>query len=183
MRKTAPFPLTGPAALTGIAAATGLAATPASASDLTVTVEIPRLRVAEYHNPYVAIWIEDASGKVAANLDVWYDVDLKGRDEGTKWLSDLRLWWRRAGRSLTMPVNGVSGPTQAPGSYDLQFTEGKGPLGKLAAGSYTLRVEAAREVGGREVVSIPFQWPPSGTRTASAKGSSELGAVRLTIKP
>ncbi|AKH42243.1 hypothetical protein FHS61_000012 [Altererythrobacter atlanticus] len=177
MRKSTPI------AITGIAAATGLAAAPAAANDMTITVEIPRLRVAEYHNPYVAIWIEDAAGKAVANLDVWYDVDLKGTEEGTKWLSDLRLWWRRAGRSLKMPVNGVSGPTQAPGSYELKFTEGRKPLSKLPAGSYKLQVEAAREVGGREVVTIPFQWPPSGSKTASAKGSSELGTIRLTIKP
>ncbi|BBC72353.1 conserved hypothetical protein [Altererythrobacter sp. B11] len=169
-------------AATGIAASGALAA-PAHAGELAVTLEIPRLRVAEYHNPYVAIWIEDQAGKVVSNLDVWYDVDLKGKDKGDKWLSDLRLWWRRAGRSLTMPVNGVTGPTQAPGRYDLKFVEGKGPLKKLAPGSYNLRVEAAREVGGREVVTVPFQWPPAGSKSASATGKTELGAVRLTIKP
>lgn len=164
-------------------AATGLLATPVAARDLQVSLQIPRLRVAEYHNPYIAVWIEDASGKAVANLDVWYDVDMRGADKGEKWLSDMRLWWRRAGRSLKMPANGVSGPTQAPGTYNLNFTEGRSPLGRLPAGTYKLQVEAAREVGGREVVSIPFQWPPSGTKTASAKGSSELGTVRLTIKP
>ncbi len=160
----------------------GLVASPALADDMTVTVEIPRLRVAEYHNPYVAVWIEDASGKVAANLDVWYDVDLRGED-GRKWLSDLRTWWRRAGRSTAMPADGVSGPTQGPGRYTLRFSEGSRPLGRLAPGAYQLRIEAAREVGGRELVSIPFQWPPRGSRTASAAGASELGAVRLTIEP
>jgi len=159
-----------------------LVAAPAAAGELSVSVEIPRLRVAEYHKPYVAIWIEDASGKVAANLDVWYDVDLKG-GEGTKWLPDLRTWWRRAGRSLKMPADGISGPTQGPGTQPLKFKEGVRPLGKLAPGAYTLRVEAAHEVGGRELVSVPFQWPPKRAASASASGSAELGAVRLTVKP
>jgi hypothetical protein len=44
-------------------------------------------------------------------------------------------------------------------------------------------VEAAREVGGREMVSIPFQWPPRKAMSGSAAGTKELGAVRLTIKP
>ncbi len=162
--------------------ATGLIATPAGAQELSVRIEIPRLRVAEYHNPYIAVWVEDASGKVAANLDVWYDVDLRG-EEGTKWLPDLRTWWRRTGRSLKMPVDGVSGPTQAPGQHRVDFKQGTRPLGNLAPGSYKLRVEAAREVGGREILTVPFQWPPAAAKTATAQGKTELGAVRLTVKP
>ena len=71
----------------------------AQAGTLELSVEIPKLSVAEYHRPYVAVWIEDASGKVAANLSVWYDVDLKD-NEGEKWLKDIRQWWRRTGRTL-----------------------------------------------------------------------------------
>lgn len=163
-------------------AAGGLIASPAAAGELTVTLDIPTLKVAEYHKPYVAIWIEDSAGKVAANLDVWYDVDL-AKGEGKKWLPDMRTWWRKAGRTLQMPANGISGPTQGPGTHKVTFKEGTRPLGKLAPGAYTLRVEAAREVGGREMVSIPFQWPPKGSVAASAKGSSELGNVRLNAKP
>lgn len=158
-------------------------ASPAMAGELQVSLEIPRQRVAEYHNPYVAIWIEDAAGKVVANLDAWYDVDMRGEEAGTKWLPDLRTWWRRAGRSLTMPVNGVSGPTQPPGRYTLRFPEGARPLGRLAPGAYRLRVEAAREVGGRELVTVPFQWPARAPQTATATGTSELGAVRLSVRP
>lgn len=157
-------------------------ATPAAAGDMQVQLEIPRLRVAEYHNPYVAMWLEDANGKTVANLDVWYDVDLRG-DDPRKWLPDLRTWWRRSGRTAEMPANGISGPTQPPGRYTLRFTEGTRPLPALAAGSYVLRVEAAREVGGRELVSIPFQWPPAKSMTGTKTGSKELGTVRLTIQP
>jgi len=166
-----------------IITATSLAATPAVAADMQISLEIPRLRVAEYHNPYIAIWIEDEAGKAVATLDAWYDVDLKGEEAGTKWLPDLRTWWRRAGRSLRMPADGISGPTQAPGRYDLRFSEGTRPLGRLAPGSYKLRVEAAREVGGRELVTIPFQWPPRSAQTGSASGTAELGAIRLTVRP
>lgn len=168
-----------------IIAAGGLvgSASPAIAGELQVSVEIPRPRVAEYHNPYVAIWIEDEAGKVVANLDAWYDVDQRGEEAGTKWLPDLRTWWRRAGRSLTMPVNGVSGPTQPPGRYTLRFAEGTRPLGRLAPGAYRLRVEAAREVGGRELVTVPFQWPARTPQTVSATGTAELGAVRLSVRP
>ena len=161
---------------------TGLVAGPAMAGEMALSVEIPRLRVAEYHNPYVAVWIEDASGKAVRTLDVRYDVDMRG-GEGTKWLADLRTWWRRAGRSMAMPADGISRPTQAPGTYRVSFSEGARPLGKLAAGQYKLMIEAAREVGGREVLSIPFAWPPKQAMTGTALGKSELGAVRFAIKP
>ena len=44
-------------------------------------------------------------------------------------------------------------------------------------------VEAAREVGGREMVRIPFQWPPKAATGGQAKGETELGAVSLRLKP
>jgi hypothetical protein len=164
-------------------AAGSLIASPAMAGEITVKLDIPRLKVAEYHKPYVAVWIEDAAGKHVGTLDVWYDIDLKGTDSGTKWLPELRTWWRRAGRTMKMPANGVSGPTQGPGPQTLTFKEGAGPLKKLVPGSYKLSVEAVREVGGREVVSVPFQWPPAGARSASAQGTKELGAVSIALKP
>lgn len=160
----------------------GVVAAPALAADLVVTVEVPRLEVAEYHKPYVAVWVEREDATVAANLAVWYDVKMKN-DEGTKWLKDMRLWWRRAGRDLQMPVDGVSGATRAPGSHVLNFSAGKAPLGNLAPGKYKLVVEAAREVGGREVVDLPFQWPPQKAEKLTAKGNTELGAVALELKP
>ena len=84
----------------------------------------------------------------------------------------LRTWWRRAGRSLRLPANGISGPTQAPGRHTMRYAAGSRPLGNLAAGSYRLRVEAAREVGGRELVTIPFQWPPRRAQTTSSRRCS-----------
>jgi hypothetical protein len=44
-------------------------------------------------------------------------------------------------------------------------------------------VEAVREVGGRELVKIPFTWPAKAPQSGNAQGSSELGAVALAIKP
>jgi hypothetical protein len=154
----------------------------AHAGGIELTVEIPKLSVAEYHRPYVAIWIEDASGKVAANLSVWYDVDLKD-SEGEKWLKDIRQWWRRTGRGLDLPLDGVSSPTKPPGKNAIKFDTAAGPIAKLAPGDYKIIVEATREVGGKELVEIPFKWAPGTEATASAKGKEELGAVTLkTLK-
>jgi hypothetical protein len=56
-------------------------------------------------------------------------------------------------------------------------------LKDLAPGEYQLIVEAAREVGGREVLRIPMQWPPKQGTALAAKGEHELGAVSVNVKP
>ena len=163
-------------------ALSGLLATPAYAATLDINVEIPKLNVAEYHRPYVAVWIEGADQKVAANLSVWYQQTSNSEGHGTKWLPDLRQWWRKSGRSLKVPVDGVTGPTKPVGKHALSYSD-KQHLARLAPGQYTLVVEAAREVGGRELVKIPFTWPAKAPQSGKAQGSSEIGAVTLAVKP
>ena len=166
------------------AAFTGLLTTPLiMAADLEVSVEIPRVNVAEYHRPYVAMWIERPDQTVAANLAVWYDQQTGKAEKGTTWLKDLRQWWRKTGRDLTMPVDGVSGATRPPGVHPIVFRGAKGPLSKLEPGAYHLVVEASREVGGRELLRLPFQWPAKNAQPSQAQGRHELGQVQLTVKP
>ena len=156
-----------------------IAATPvAAAAGLTVTVEIPKLEVAEYHKPYVAIWVEKAGAK-AKTVAVWYDHDMKN-NEGTKWLRDVRQWWRASGRTMTFPANGITGATRAPGAQKISFTRAQ--LGATAAGEYTLVIEAAREVGGRELLRIPFTWPAKAGAGGRAAGKTELGAVSVAFR-
>ena len=159
------------------------AASPAAAAGIDVTVTIPQLKVAEYHRPYIAFWLEQPGRPTATNLALWYDNDKKD-NEGTKWLRDVRTWWRKAGRSLKLPADGLTGATRAPGPQRISFEEGKGSLGKLAPGNYVLMIEAAREVGGREVLKLPFTWPAKGAaQTVRAAGATELGAVTAVIRP
>lgn len=167
--------------LTFAGAAFGAGAAPALAADLNVTVEVPKLTVAEYHKPYVAIWIENPADSTAAGtLAVWYDAGNR-EDKGAKWLKDMRQWWRKAGREMSFPADGVSGATRAPGPQKLVFAGSKGALKDLKPGAYNLVVEAAREVGGHEAVRVPFVWGKPG-KPATVKGSSELGAVTVSVK-
>jgi hypothetical protein len=163
-----------------LGAGAGIGAAPALAADLNVTVEVPRLTVAEYHKPYVAIWVEAPDATAAGTLAVWYDADSK-EDKGVKWLKDMRQWWRKAGRTMTFPADGISGATRAPGPQKLVFSGAKGALKDLKPGQYNLVVEAAREVGGHEAVRVPFVWGKPG-KPASAKGTAELGAVTVAVK-
>jgi hypothetical protein len=154
----------------------------AVASGLAVKLEIPQLNVAEYHRPYVAVWVERPDQSVAANLAVLYDVKKKDNG-GAKWLKDVRQWWRKSGRDLQMPLDGVSGATRPPGEHTLDFAAAKPVLDKLPAGEYQLVVEAARESGGREMVRVPFQWPVKSAQNLPAKGKEELGSVSVQLKP
>jgi len=162
--------------------ALGATAQAVTAADLSVGVEVPRLNVAEYHRPYVAAWIEKADKSVAANLTVWYDVG-QANAKGETWLKDLRQWWRKSGRSLKMPVDGVSGPTKPAGTHTLTIPAATASLPALPGEEYTLVVEASREVGGREMLRIPFKWDGKTPVDAAAGGESELGKVRLSIQP
>lgn len=164
------------------AALTTLAAGSSLAAEATISIDIPRLNVAEYHKPYVALWLENADGGKITNLAVWYDTKLKD-NEGTKWLKDMRQWWRRTGRELTMPTDGLSSPTRAPGTHQIKFESSAKPLSELTPGNYQLVIEAAREVGGRELLRVPFAWPPKAPVNGDAKGENELGAIVLKLTP
>jgi hypothetical protein len=161
-----------------------------SAAELELSVEVPRIDVAEYHRPYVAAWIERADRSVAAQLSVWYQLDrpmppgaAPRGESGTKWLPDLRQWWRRGGRALPMPVDGLSSATRPVGTHLLSFDGASPTLAALDDGAYRLVVEAVREEGGREQLTLDFDWPPSAAQLIDAQGRSELGAVHLQLTP
>lgn len=152
----------------------GMIALPAGAASAagTISVTIPQLKVAEYHKPYVAIYVEPVGGGAMQTVAVWYDVRKKGSEAGTKWLADMRAWWRKGGKSLDL-ADGVSGATRAPGTHSIPLPA------NIKPGAYTLTVEAAREGGGREVVSIPLTVP---AKAAAGAGKSELGAVAISAR-
>ncbi len=153
--------------------ATFAAADPGKA---TLAIEVPRLQVAEYHRPYVAAWLTEAGSGDITNLAVWYQLDV----EGEEWLKDMRQWWRRTGRGLDVPVDGVTGATRPPGNHPADVAA---HFDDLEPGSYTLLIEAAREVGGRELLELSFEWPVAEPLRLQAQGESELGAVVLELRP
>lgn len=153
------------------------AAAPAFAADLSVSVDIPRLNTASYHRPYVAIWIERPDQSAVRTLAVWYQLTRNNEGDGKNWLKDMRTWWRKGGRAMTLPADGVSGATRAPGTQTIRVPGAR--LNGLQPGQYNIVVEAARELGGREVVRVPFRW--GAANSGQASGSTELGAVRVNV--
>src|SRR3954468_1460762 len=116
-----------------IALSLPLASASAMGADLALKLDVPQLNVAEYHRPYLAAWLETPDQKVVTNLSVLYDTKKKD-NAGTKWLKDMRQWWRKSGRDLAMPADGISGATRAPGEHTLTFPGAKAALDKLPAG-------------------------------------------------
>lgn len=153
------------------------AAAPALAADLTVSVDIPRLNTASYHRPYVAVWIEQPDQTAVRTLAVWYQQTRNNEGDGKDWLKDLRTWWRKGGRAMALPADGVSGATRAPGTQTIRVPSAR--LAGLQPGQYNVVVEAARELGGRETVRVPFRW--GAPNTGQVSGSNELGAVRVAV--
>ena len=45
----------------------------AGAADVTVELEIPAMQTAEYHRPYIAIWVEDAQRQPVAQFALWLE--------------------------------------------------------------------------------------------------------------
>ncbi|QJR80695.1 DUF2271 domain-containing protein [Alteromonas pelagimontana] len=149
----------------------------AEADELKIT--LPRIKVAEYHAPYVAVWLADDKAKRVKDIAVWYDTQMENQ-KGEKWLKDLRLWWRRSGRSAELPIDGVSGATRRPGTSTVDLD---GTFDNLPAGNYVLYVEAARELGGREVLSVPLTLPVTTASTEKAQGKNEITTIELKTEP
>ncbi len=161
---------------------TSLLGTRALAAGMAVKVDIPRLDTAEYHRPYVAVWLEDAHKKNIRDIAVWYEQQ-KPQEEGKKWLKDLRQWWRLSGRNQEKPADGVSGATRAAGVQTINLSGESQALSGLKPGEYQLVIEAAREKGGHELLRLPLSWPPAQAQTINAQGQQELGPIELTITP
>jgi hypothetical protein len=160
----------------------GLFAGRAQAADMTVKLDIPRIDTAEYHRPYVAIWLEDAARKDIRDVAVWYQQDKAG-NEGKKWLKDLRQWWRLSGRNQDEPNDGVSGATRATGTHTVNVSGDSAALRGLSPGNYQLVVEASREKGGHELLRLPLAWPPTDAGLVQADGAQELGRVEVSLRP
>lgn len=102
------------------------------------------------NNPYIAVWLEDASGALVRTVAVWY----KARE--SKYLQELRRWYTdnrtAVGKGGADGATTASGATRLPGAYSLTW-DGKNDAGAQAAqGEYFICIEAAREHGPYELI-------------------------------
>lgn len=120
--------------------------------ELAVDLQIAEQEGFRYHRPYVAVWVEDATGKEVRTLSVW--VNRSGR--GPRYIRELRRWQlvandeqRAGGPDL---VATVSSATRLPGQYSVTW-DGRDENGKpVEQGAYRVIIEAAREHGTYQVM-------------------------------
>lgn len=117
------------------------------ATELSLSINLAK-QTGEYHNPYVAAWIEDETGQSVRTLLLWR--------EGAKWLKDLRTWWRKVGRKNPSLVDGITSATRPAGNYKLNFSTLDDQDSPLKKGTYILKVEVVRENGGRAIIKQNF---------------------------
>ncbi len=182
-----------------------LATAPALAADLSIKVTLPEIarngpRAA--NRPYVAIWLRKEDNSFASDLAVWYQIESPRRRGpappggmgpppgfgsmaagGARWLNEVRQWWADSGHRLQFPVDGLTSASRAAGTHELTFAASDPKLATLPPGKYKLMVEAAREHGGDEVVSLPITLPLTAAQSGKTTGRTELGAVEFVVTP
>ena len=122
--------------------------------ELAINFEIspPEGESRRYRRPYVAVWIEDKDGLAVRTLALY----LQTRQPGPRWHPDLKRWYRtdqvRKLVDETDLIATVSRATRPAGKYDVIW-DGKDDKGKpVAAGEYTVYIEAAREHGTYQLI-------------------------------
>lgn len=93
-------------------------------------------------NPYIAVWIEDASGNLVNTVSVWH---LQGGHD--RWLNELSQWYSASGGEAT-----TSGGTRAPGTYSVEWDGTDTSGATVEAGEYIVSIEATREHGSYEII-------------------------------
>jgi hypothetical protein len=132
------------------------------------------------HNPYVAVWIEDASDIAIRIVHLEYQ---QGR--GNRWLNDLSRWSRADQTLVALGIKSsaqtFTNATRIPGSYSVVW-DGKNADGAYVPnGTYNVYVEAAREKGPYQFVKHTVTINGEAfSQTASPSG--DLTNVKLDLR-
>jgi hypothetical protein len=132
------------------------------------------------HNPYVAVWVEDADGVPVRIVHFEYQLG-----KGRRWIDEMKRWARvdeimvALGKESTADTTTSS--TRVPGSYSVVW-DGKDADGQFVKlGTYAIYVEAAREKGPYQFVKTMVNLTAAtGTTKGTAEG--ELTAVSIAVK-
>ncbi|HHA2747726.1 TPA: DUF2271 domain-containing protein [Stenotrophomonas maltophilia] len=152
-----------------LAAPAGQVAAP---EQLVIDYQVPRLASERYHAPYLALWIAREDGSPVRQLLVL--------GERSRYLQDLPQWWRRYGRDDLPAIQGIARPTRMPGRYSVSW-DGRDDRGQaLPPGPFRVQVEAAREGGGHEFLSVPIDTGQDRGLPTQAQGSREIGALQIS---
>jgi hypothetical protein len=124
-------------------------------------------------NPYIAVWVETATGEFVDTISLWYS-----SGENERYLSDMRSWMSSSGGT----DRSMSGATRTAGSYSVVW-DGKDASGqKMPQGEYLFFLECAREKGPYDVISQPLTIAAV-PASASPSDKGEISKVLMTYTP
>ena len=138
--------------LTGFAQAATKAVKWPSTMEMAVHFELVQASGGRYQRPYVAAYIEDASGKAVRTLSLWAQTGGKGR----RHMPELRRWYRneqdRQARDGGDLMSTVTSPTRNAGKYTVVWDGKNDKKALVDQGDYYICVEESREDGPYQLV-------------------------------
>ena len=149
--------------------------------ELAVDFEIAAQQGYRYHRPYVAVWIEDASGRPVRTLSAW--VNTTGR--GPRYIRELRRWFmaERDAEEAGAPdlIATVSSATRLPGQYTVTWN-GRDDRGNVVdQGTYRVLIEAAREHGTYQLMQHDLALAATPV-AADLPPNEEIGRARVEYR-
>jgi thiamine biosynthesis lipoprotein len=103
-----------------------------------VTISLPLTAPRSSKRPYVAVWVDDSSGKLVRVLSIWGDK--------SKYWSDLATLWDHLHGHVDQ-FRSVTRATRSAGKYDLVWDGLDNDRQPLPLGSYRITVETNQEHG------------------------------------
>lgn len=119
--------------------------------------------VANRHQPYVAVWITDTTGKHVRTLAFWGDKP--------KYLHEMSKWWA-LNHADTQLIDAVTRATRAVGKYTLDWDGTDQSGAAVAAGAYVFWLEVGFEDGAHSAKSVQLS-----CGTADASGTIPQAAA------
>lgn len=143
--------------------------------ELSITFELNAI-AGNNHRPFAAIWVENESKQAVRNLALWYNK--------TKWVPDLRNWYRINGDSFKADkanYASVTGATRSPGKYTIKW-DGKDDKGNFVPqGNYTILIESSKEHGTDEIIRQPMELKKA-TKKITVPGNVEISNVTFEFR-
>ncbi len=143
--------------------------------EVNISFELARFE-GRFRRPFVAVWVEDSKKKTIKTLALWYNKP--------RWLPDLKEWYRKNNGKYspeTKDIATISSATRPPGSYILKW-DGKDEEGKnVAADTYTIYIEAAREHGTYQLIKQEVVCKGKAQEWV-LKGNEEISAATISYK-